>query len=131
MLKSELDLLWTSEIAEYKFDIMRNEIVFKLRTMNNGLFGTHVLVLKGVSTCFFVNNNTDYRKEMYEITEEDYLEFTSINILNNIKILPTSKEKEEWIEQFSGEANISIEIWSKLLLIEVEKVEINGKEYLL
>ncbi|MDM5186832.1 hypothetical protein QUF99_05525 [Bacillus sp. DX4.1] len=38
---------------------------------------------------------------------------TEVN-LNNIK--------EKWIEQYSGEGNIVIEIWSKLLVLEAEKI---------
>ena len=36
-------------------------------------------------------------------------------------------ERDEWLKQYQGKANVCIEIWSKVLLIEADSIELNNE----
>lgn len=75
---------------------------------------------------YFVNNVGDTRFNIFEPDEDDYLEFTSISILEDVKF-DIESERDEWLKQYQGKANVCIEIWSKVLLIEADSIELNNE----
>lgn len=79
---------------------------------------------------YFVNNAGDTRFNIFKPDEDDYLEFTSISILEDVKF-DIESERNEWIKQYQGKANVCIEIWSKILLIEADSIEFNNENCLL
>ena len=81
---------------------------------------------KKVSMVYFVNNVGDTRFNIFEPDEDDYLEFTSISILEDVKF-DIESERDEWLKQYQGKANVCIEIWSKVLLIEADSIELNNE----
>lgn len=129
-LNKKLNLLWASKILNYDFDMLSNNITFLLETLDDGEIHRYELELKKVSMLYFVNNAGDTRFDIFEPDEDDYLEFTSISILENVA-LNIESEKHEWMKQYNGEANVCIEIWSKVVLIEVNSIVLNNESYLL
>ena len=75
---------------------------------------------------YFVNNVGDTRFNIFEPDEDDYLEFTSISILEDVKF-DIESERDEWLKQYQGKANVCIEIWSKVLLIEADSIGLNNE----
>ena len=71
-------------------------------------------------------NLGDTRFNIFEPDEDDYLEFTSISILEDVKF-DIESERDEWLKQYQGKANVCIEIWSKVLLIEADSIELNNE----
>jgi hypothetical protein len=120
--------LQESVIKTYNFDIVGNSIVFQLELLENG--ECKEFFVEFLSTYYFINNTSKNRKNFIPYDLEDYLEFSSINIIRNAKIQP-SDEIGKWLTQYSSELNISVEICNKLLLIEAGSVKINGVEYLI
>lgn len=129
-LNKKLNLLWASKILNYDFDMLSNNITFLLETLDDGEIHRYELELKKVSMLYFVNNAGDTRFDIFEPDEDDYLEFTSISILENVA-LNIESEKHEWMKQYNGKANVCIEIWSKVVLIEVNSIVLNNESYLL
>ena len=129
-LKKNLDILWASRVLEYHFDMLTNKVSFHLETIDNGNIYKYEINFNRVSLFYFINDNTESRKNMYAPDEDDYLEFTSINILQDAEVILDSC-RDNWIEQYKGKANICIEIWSKLILIEADSIELNSTVYLL
>ena len=127
-LQKQLNLLWASKVIEYHFDMLSNKILFILETMDNGVLNKYKLSFNSVSMFYFINNVTDSRKNVFVSDDDDYLEFTSINILEDVKVLAESQQNS-WINQYNGEANVSIEIWNKLLVIEASSLELNNISY--
>lgn len=110
--------------------MLSNNITFLLETSDDGQIHRHELKFKKVSMVYFVNNVGDTRFNIFEPDEDDYLEFTSISILEDVKFNIES-ERDEWLKQYQGKANVCIEIWSKVYLIEVDSIEWNNENYLL
>lgn len=127
-LQKQLSLLWASKVIEYHFDMLSNKILFILETMDNGEINKYELSFNSVSLFYFINNVSDSRKNIFVPDDDYYLEFTSINILEDVKVLAESQQNS-WINQYNGEVNVSIEIWNKLLVIEASSLELNNINY--
>ena len=125
-LIEKLNLLWASKILNYDYDMLLNNITFLLETLDNGQIHRNELKFKKVSMVYFVNNVGDTRFNIFEPDEDDYLEFTSISILEDVKF-DIESERDEWLKQYQGKANVCIEIWSKVLLIEADSIELNNE----
>lgn len=127
-LKKKLNLLWASKILNYDFDMLSNNITFLLETLDDGEIHRYELEFKKVSMLYFVNNVGDTRFNISEPDKDDYLEFTSINIMEDVQFYIES-ERHEWIKQYKGKANVCIEIWSKVVLIEADSIKLNNGNY--
>jgi|AKZA01.1.fsa_nt_gi hypothetical protein len=127
-LQKQLNLLWASKVIAYHFDMLLNKILFILETVDNGEINMYELSINSVSLFYFINNVSDSRKNIFVPDDDDYLEFTSINILEDVKVLAESQQNS-WINQYNGEVNVCIEIWNKLLVIEASSLELNNINY--
>jgi len=127
-LRNEFNEISESKITKLDFDILTNSIRMSLELPDDCDERNCQLVFKNVSSHYFVNNTNEKRKEFVEFENGDYLEMTSIDIIDgSLAIEPKAHEK--WIEQYEASANIAIEIWSRILLIEASKVIIADKEF--
>lgn len=129
-LKKKLNLLWASKIMNYDFNMLSNNITFLLETLDDGQIHRYELKFKKVSIVYFVNNVGDTRFNIFEPDKDDYLELTSISILEDVKF-DIESERHEWIKLYQGKANVCIEIWGKVLLIEADSIELNNENCLL
>jgi hypothetical protein len=127
-LQNSLNKLWESKISEINFDILNNRIKMRLELTENKNISNHTIVLKNVSSYFFVNNTEKERKKFINREEDDFLEMTSISLIEGDAEIRT-KAEEKWIEQYNANANIAIEIWSRFLFVETEMIEIDSCEY--
>lgn len=127
-LHQKLNELWESKITEIKIDILRNKIGFTLEWFDGFIKKAHIIEFRNVSAYFFVNNVEEQRKKFITYEKEDYLELSSINLINGDTEIRT-KSEEKWIEQFNAKANIAIEMWDKFLFLETEIIEIDSKVY--
>lgn len=127
-IQEKFNELWASKITNIDFDILSNNISVDIEILDSGKTSKHTIEFQEVASYFFVNNTGDKRKEFVESERGDFLELTSVNIIEyNSEIKPKSQEK--WLEQYYSQANIVIEIWSRLLLIEARHVLINSELY--
>lgn len=127
-LNNMVSCLWGGVIKDYSFNIIKNEIVFQLFTVDNGKQMEYSLELFNVSAWFFINNTNKERKKFYKCEPDDYLELTSINIIQDA-FLGADSIDEKWVREYSSSVNIAIEIWNSYLFIEAETIVINGFEY--
>jgi hypothetical protein len=127
-LQSKLDEIWGSTIINLDFDILKNQILMELETVENGTKLHHKIKLMDVSAYFFVNNVHNSRKVLIPYEVGDYLELTSISLIDmDVNMVTDSEEK--WIEQYKASANIAVEIWSRFLFIEAKRINLNGKDF--
>lgn len=137
-LKSYLEqaLYWESKIIEYNFDMLKNEINFRIsfpHKENDTIRRIEYnLNFKKVSSYFFIKDVGDdrfYAVNDYEYEETDYLELSSIGYYENGIGNFFIESKKEWAKQYNANANFALEIWSGMLFIEAGIFEINDKVY--
>lgn len=127
-LCNEFDKILEYKINNIDFNMLTSSIKISIEDIDKRNTHKCDIIFKNVSSYYFVNDMGESRKNVFEYEEGNYLEITSIDIIEgDIEIKPKAYEK--WLEQCEGSANIVIEIWSRILLIEAEKVIIAGKEY--
>jgi len=127
-IRFELDKICESRISKLDFDILSNSIILTLEFADNLDNKIKMLKFENVSSYYFANNIKEKRKDFIQFEKGDYLEITTIDIIDGyITIKPSALEK--WIEQYEISANVAIEIWSRILLIEASKIFIGDKEF--
>jgi hypothetical protein len=129
-LQEILEYLDEAKILNYDFDMLRNKLHFSLEIIEKKLSIRREVEISGVSTFLFLNEDSKDRKRISEYEEGDYLEFTDINLLQN-RVDIVFKTDKKWLQRFSGEGNIAIDIWNKLLVLEAKSIILDGNEYLL
>lgn len=117
------------EILKYKYDIFKKEISIDLRDISDNKMINHSLVFHEVSSCYFVSAWEESRFMMRYPDEEDYLELTSIEILSGSLNISVHNENEGLVKQLKNCGNISLEIWSRILIIEAKRVSIDNIEF--
>lgn len=127
-LRNEFDKILEYRINDIDFNMLTSSIIISIEDIDKRNTHKCDIIFKNVSAYYFVNDTGERRKDFIEYEEGNYLEITSIDIIEgDIEIKPKAYEK--WLEQCEGSANIVIEIWCRFLFIEAEKVIIAGKEY--
>lgn len=129
-LRDEFKNICEVKITEINFDILKNSIRMSLENLYDGNLRSSQLIFENVSSYYFVNNIEHNRSNFVAFEDGDYLELTSIDIVEG-NVIITPKADEKWIEQYKTSANIAIEIWSRVLFIEASKVIIGTKEFTL
>lgn len=128
-LKNDLNSIWATVIKDNNFDMLKNQISFKLKLISHDIETDYNLIFKQVSSFFFINENGELRFNFNEYEEGNYLELTSIGYYENGigEILINSKQS--WAKECYANANFVLEIWNRTLFIEAGIVEINDKVY--
>ena len=128
-----LGSLMGSIIKSLDFNLEKCQIVFSLDAHMTEDIIQHSVVFDKVSVFYFINGDTHSRKDCKIIGEGDYvngyLEFTYAETIDEVNIVPKSEHSAAQFMNSLGKANIFVEIWSTLLLIEAEVVVIDGIEY--
>jgi len=129
-LTEALNHFWESIIKNIAVDILNSSISIELEIVENGESYKHTVIFKEVSSYFYLNNIGDSRLCIHQPEEDEYLELTTINYLEEgvgqIKVVSMN---ETWANQCFASANFVIEIWSRILFIEAKKVIIDRNEY--
>lgn len=127
-IRTEFNEILESKINKIDFNLLTSSIEFLIEYIENGnKINTHIIFMN-VSSYFFVNDTREDRKSFIEYEDGNYLEITSIDVIEgNLEIQP--KAQARWIEQYGASANIAIEIWNRILLIEASKIIIGEKEF--
>jgi hypothetical protein len=129
-IRNEFNKISECKITEINFDILKNRIKISL-DFSNGINEKNTeLVFEHVSSFYFVNNTEEQRKNFVMFENGDYLELTSIDIVEGYNTIEP-KANEKWIEQYKTSINISIEIWNRVLFIESSQVIVGDKEFIL
>lgn len=127
-IREELYKIWEYKINNLDFNMLTNSIKISIEDIDKRNQDKLDIIFEGVSSYYFINDTKKDRKNFSEYEDGNYLEITSIDVIEgDTKIKPNADER--WLEQYESSANIEIEIWSRLLLIEASKVIIRGKEY--
>lgn len=113
-----------STITELNFNVFENELLIQLTSENE----SHQIIFRGVSCLYFMNNDTNNRLNILEFNDGDYFELTSIYILDKLLMFDLLSE-DSWVKSYRGYGNVSLEIWSKILIIETKNININGIDY--
>lgn len=131
-IQDKLNELFDSKILTYNLNILNNTFDITVEIQEGEKKFEKEITFYGVTTFFFVNNDTKNRKKLYTAEPMDFLELTSIYFVNNqrISIAPFSTD-EAWLNNYVGEGNIIIEIWNKLLILEAVSLKINEIQFLL
>ncbi|MDT2659143.1 hypothetical protein P7E02_04650 [Enterococcus hulanensis] len=130
-IQQRMNELFESKIVSYSMDILENKLSLELELLENEVTTNYSVDFINVSTFYFINNTTEERKEIYPLEEDDYLELTSINLSNNTINISLDCKEESWLKQYNGCGKVMLEIWSKLVVLEAEKLKINNDIYVL
>lgn len=125
--KNILEKVYALEIVEYNCDILNNRMRFLLKDHQNIRIE---LLFKNVSCLYFINNFTKRRLNIRVLDDDEYLEYTLLNMLDTkVSLNVMAGKHEEWTNYIQGYANILIEISDKFILFEADEFEINGINY--
>ena len=113
--------LWYNSILDLDIDFLNQKIGFKTISIDNGIKKYHSVNISFFSELMWISWQNDVT-----LNECKYLEMTSISECD-IKL----SSKNKWISQFENQFNLAIEIWSKVLLINAERITIDGIDYIL
>lgn len=114
--------VWASKIISYSLDMLRNKISFVLETNDYSVIQTHNLVLDNVTMFYFVSKTHDY-----EVSDDDWLEFTEINILCTDN--RDRKKSAIKINHYIPNANIEIGLWDSFLFVKATAIGLDGIYY--
>ena len=126
-LKEQLDKLWATTINSYEFDILSNSITFEIESLWSGKVEHYTVRFLKVNTWYFVKGCAEFRKEINDPEPWECLEISTIDIVDNVKMV--IDDELNILERYNSEVNVCIEIWSSLLLIEAEAIEVDGVTY--
>jgi len=130
-VQQKMNELFETKILYYSMDILENKLSLKLELLENEIITNYSIEFINISTFYFINNTTDERKNIYPLEKDDYLELTSINLSNDIINISLDSKEESWLKQYNGCGKVILEIWSKLVVLEAEKLKINEDVYIL
>ena len=117
-------------IKDYSFDMLYNTIFLSVGVIENGIEKEYSVLISNVSMYYYINNTEEKRKIMNIIEDNEYLECTTINTISKqTKIIFHCGEEDKWLNQYGANANLVIEIWNKLLVIEAQLIKINEMEF--
>lgn len=112
------------KVLDYDLDILHNE--FRL-VLEHYADGKQTLIFKEVSTFYFINDETDKRRMIYNPIAEKGLETSDIGLLDDSIMINLASDTTDWAEKYSGAGNVFIEIWDQLIIIEAKSIDINGR----
>jgi hypothetical protein len=130
-IQQKMDEVFETKILYYSMDILENKLSLKLELLENELITNYSIEFINISTFYFINNTTDERKNIYPLEKDDYLELTSIHLSNDIINISLDSKEESWLKQYNGCGKVILEIWSKLVVLEAEKLKMNEDVYIL
>lgn len=131
IIQNKLNEIFETKITFYKFDLLNNKITMNLEKIENGIRSNHKLELEKISTAYFINNTSNKRKNIFEPEEDDYLELTSLNILEKSVLFRIESDIEQWLNKYCGMGNLILEIWSNIIILEVQIIRLDEKEFVL
>ncbi|MCI8540516.1 MAG: hypothetical protein HFE68_07025 [Erysipelotrichaceae bacterium] len=120
--------LWGGKFENIDFNMRKNEINLNICMHYATGKEFHCLSFIGVSTFYYVNDSKKYRTQISDMEPEYDFDFTSLNYVENIKI-DVSHHTYDWMERYSAEVNVYIEVWEKVLFIECTGMKLDGKIY--
>ena len=115
-----------SEIVSYHIDFLHNEFTLEV---NNSQMGYQKAIFKGVSTFYFIHDQTEKRKNFFPPEQNKVLETSDVGILDNTLEINLNSKSVDWAHDYSGSGNVFIEIWEQLIILEAQIVSINGVDY--
>ena len=81
-IRFELDKICESRITKLDFDILSNSIILTLEFADNLDNRIKMLKFENVSSYYFANNIKEKRKDFIHFEKGDYLEITTIDIID-------------------------------------------------
>ena len=108
--------LWEATIKEMHIDILRQEIRFILTSSYD--LKDYTLEINDFKLILWVDEFREGSKDY------DYYELTSINFRD-----VQANSDDRWLKQYPLSFNVGIEIWSTVLLLDVETIIVNGSKY--
>lgn len=130
-IQQRMNDLFESRIVSYSMDLLENKLSLELELLENEVRTNYSVEFMNVSTFYLINNTTGERKEIYPPDEDDYLELTSINLSNDTINISLDSKEEVWLKQYNGCGKVILEIWSKLVVLEAEKLKVNEDVFIL
>lgn len=128
-IQENLEQLIETKIVSYSMDILKNSFSLSLELLENGTITHYEVEFIDICTFYFINNTTDERKDILSYEENDYLELTSIDLTDKSVHISLRSETDAWLKQYNGCGNFTLEIWSKLIVLEAKKIKINDNVY--
>ncbi|MFC4652617.1 hypothetical protein ACFO26_06810 [Lactococcus nasutitermitis] len=128
-IQGKLNEIFESEIVSYTFDILGNKLEMDLSLLDGGEKQNFHLEILGISAYYYVNNNGEIRKVFSEKEEDDYLELTSITLLQEFVDINIVSKNSKWLEQYSSKGNLVIELWDKLLILEMTTIILDDYKF--
>ncbi|WP_338751120.1 hypothetical protein [Bacillus sp. FJAT-52991] len=128
-IQDQLNALWGAVITASHIDLQNDTVIFKLEMIKNNVVQLCELRFIDVSAFYYVKDRLPFRFNFYDREKVDYLELTSIHYQDegSASIQIHLPEEAEWSREFSSNANIILEIWDSVLLIEAREFNLDGK----
>lgn len=124
LLINSLDTVYYSTIKNIDINIFHKEINIDLLLVENGIESEHFLKLKNCSAFLWSEKNK--KDVMYNFDEYEYYELTSV-VLEKMCVMTD----DEWLKNYSLEYNVVIEIWNSALLVKVDTIVVDDKEFII
>lgn len=124
-----LDDLFEAQIDDFKLDMLQNTLTIDVTILENGLKRHRTIVFKNIATMYYINNSTEQRSNMINLDKDDYIELTSIYLLEDLIKYQIVTDSETWLTQYEGGGNLALELWSKVLVLEVDELIIDNVSY--
>lgn len=119
-LNKIFDKYWADIIKKVEYDFFSGKISFLVTDPDN--HKEIKIIFIGVSSFLWIRNYPEIEKD-FEVA--DYYEITSISC-SNVK---SDFHYAKWLDGYSTNFNISLEIWNSAMVMEAQKVKIDDEEY--
>ena len=93
-IQEKFNELWASKITNIDFNIINNSIEIAIEILDSGERSEHIIEFQEVCSYFFINNIGDKRKEFVQPENGDFLELTSINVIDNNSEIKTESQED-------------------------------------
>ncbi|WP_432352060.1 YxiG family protein [Sporosarcina sp. A2] len=128
-IQDEFNTLWGMTISDIETSLQKDTLTFKLQSFSQGHMSERKLKFMDVSAFYYVKDSLSHRFDFYEREKANYLELTTLyfqrdNAASLSILLP---KEEEWSENYPSKANVVMEIWSSVLLIEARVVSLDNQ----
>ena len=121
-IQDYLNCLWSGVIERHVIDLFKHSVLMDIKVINNGKAIQHQLKFNQVKALYYLNDQAPLEPE-----DDDYLELTSVTFQKEeTKQVKVSYDSHEY-PHLTTEANFSLEIWGREMIIEASSVEIDGK----
>ena len=126
LIEEKINLLWEGAIHNFRFDAPKHKLLFSVQKFFEGKKKNYDVVIDEISFYLFYDKNALQTKNYeWENTEISTFFYAPRSIKSHQNLSNSYNEGES----FNINYNLSLELWEADLLIQANKLVINGEEF--